>query len=287
MDTFSARALSAAGFRHGCIEEKSRMPIPNYHTHTALCGHADGMPADYLEQAVRGGCSALGFSDHCPYPADEYDTWPNMRMHAAEAPQYIAAVRQAAAQAPFPVYAGFECEYAPRYESWYRDTLLGEFGAHYLVLGQHWLPSGRSMTYAPELTEPADIRAYFALTIRAMQTGLFAFLAHPDIIMADGRSWNDELGALFSDLIDAAMGCHMPLEINGYGLVKQAVRSSHGSRQPYPVDQFWQLAADKHAEVICNSDAHTSAAVIENAHRARRYAARFGITPIESLRLAE
>ena len=42
--------------------------ISSFHTHTYLCNHAQGTVTDYYSVAVSEGCSALGFSDHCPYP---------------------------------------------------------------------------------------------------------------------------------------------------------------------------------------------------------------------------
>ena len=63
--------------------------IYNFHTHTELCHHAKGKPMDYAEQALRDGCTALGFSDHCPYPAEFEDTWPHVRMSVEETPLYV------------------------------------------------------------------------------------------------------------------------------------------------------------------------------------------------------
>ena len=54
--------------------------ISSFHTHTYLCNHAQGTVTDYYSVAVSEGCSALGFSDHCPYPNDGVDTWPDIRM---------------------------------------------------------------------------------------------------------------------------------------------------------------------------------------------------------------
>jgi len=125
--------------------------ISNYHTHTLFCKHADGLPKDYIEQAASDGCKALGFSDHCPYPNDERDTWSNIRMKKAEAQEYLSLIREAALDAPFPVYAGFECEWHPMYASWYKDVLLGEFGCDYLVHGPHWVFVNGDFKYAPEI----------------------------------------------------------------------------------------------------------------------------------------
>ena len=39
------------------------MPLSNYHTHTAYCDGKD-TPRALVEEAVRLGCPALGFSGH-------------------------------------------------------------------------------------------------------------------------------------------------------------------------------------------------------------------------------
>jgi histidinol-phosphatase (PHP family) len=236
-----------------------------------------------VAQAITDGADALGFSDHCPYPHDGVDTWDATRMTVEEARDYFDDVREAAKDAPFPVYAGFECEWAPRYESWYRDTLLGEYGADYLVLGAHWLSIGKKNIYAPTILDMADIKAYFAQTIQGIESGLYRFLAHPDLVLAEGLDWNCELAALFADLIDAAMSRKMPLEINGYGLIKPKVSSVAGKRYQYPVDEFWRMAAEKGADVICNSDAHTPDYVMQGVRNARAYAAQFSFSPLEMI----
>lgn len=258
--------------------------MTNFHTHTSLCKHAAGMPKAYIAQAAQEGCQALGFSDHCPYPSGADNTWPHMRMTREEADLYMEAVRQA--ESPFPVYAGFECEYDPRYESWYRDELLGRLKADYLVLGSHWLPRGNEFVYVKCIESPLDIKAYIDHTIDAMRTELYSFLAHPDLLMIAGHDWNPYLAAIFADLIDAAIDLDLPLEINGYGLCKKPIQTKAGSRPPYPVDEFWELAAQKGAAVICCSDAHEASAVIKQARMARDYASRFGLTPIEIPRMA-
>ena len=131
------------------------MEISSFHTHTKLCKHATGMPVDYLEEAkaflkkYNYTCKGFGFSDHCPYPNDGTDNWPEVRMTTEEAPDYIKAVREAAKTVDFPVIAGFECEWDSMYKSWYKDFLLSELGADYLVLGSHWTPLENERNYIP------------------------------------------------------------------------------------------------------------------------------------------
>lgn len=258
-------------------------PISNFHTHSLLCNHAIGKPEDYFNQALKDGCSALGFSDHCPYPAGTPDYWPNIRMTVEQAPEYTAWVRKLQKDSPFPVYLGFECEWDKRLESWYRDGLKGQFGADYLVLGSHWITRGDIHDYIPDVYSAEDLITYTKQTIEAMQSGLFAFLAHPDLCMAHNRKWDNEVAACMKAILDAAIGLDMPLEVNGLGMHKPMCPAENGMRYAYPVDEFWQMVAESSAKVICNADAHDPKDVIAHARKARQYAEKFDIKPIESI----
>ena len=95
--------------------------------------------------------------------------------------------------------------------------------------------------------------------------------------------WTKNTEAVSKAIIDAAVSLNMPIEINGYGLAKKTQRTSRGIRQIYPYVEFWELAADSKAKIICNSDAHFPDDVIFNAWRARDFAGRFGIDIFEFL----
>ena len=51
-------------------------------------------------------------------------------------------------------------------------------------------------------------------------------------------------------------------------------------RYQYPFDDFWYYAKEKGAKVICNSDAHDFADVIDGHIRGRDYARKIGFTEI-------
>jgi histidinol-phosphatase (PHP family) len=261
------------------------MKISNYHTHTMLCHHAVGMPADYVAQAVKDGCSALGFSDHCPYPCEMSDYWPEIRMDITQVHQYTAAVKEAAATAPFPVYLGFECEWDAGYKNWYSDALLGTYGARYLVFGAHWYTEGKQHIYVQDISDTAALHVYTDQTIQGIRSGLFTFLAHPDLLMGGWKYWDREAESCLHAILQAAVDCNMPVEINGYGMVKEPVITEYGSRFQYPIEEFWKIAAESGAEVLCNSDAHDPADVIKNARLARTFAEKMGIKPVENLLL--
>lgn len=269
--------------------------ISNFHTHTYLCGHAEGWVPDYVRVAQLAGCTALGFSDHCPYPESDskfwkerteqsarfLNLWPEIRMAEWETEDYVQAVREAAAQADFPVYLGFECEYDRRLHSWYKDELLGRWQADYLVFGPHWVAGTDDLPYAPIVSSKSEIRRYFAGVLEGIASGLFAFVAHPDLIMASSRAWDADIEAGMRDLLQAAISCGMPVEVNGIGLARAAQVGKEGLL--YPCNRFWELVAESGAKVICNSDAHQSEYTITHAQLARDYAKRFGLVPLETI----
>ncbi len=252
------------------------MSVSSFHTHTRLCKHASGVPGDYVRaaEAFAEPCSALGFSDHCPYPDG---AWAGSRMRADQLDEYARLVREAASDAPFPVRYGFECEWYPAYESWYRDFLLGECGAEYLVYGAHWVRDAGEFIYIPDAAIPRLLRPYVKLTCQGIASGLYSFMAHPDILLAGYHSLTPDVRAACVDIIDAAVDASLPLEINGLGMTRPRVPGDRGLRYQYPVREFWELAAERGARIICSSDAHRPEDATAYAVNARDFALSIGI----------
>ena len=259
--------------------------ICNFHTHTKLCRHAEGVPVDYVEQAVKDGCTALGFTDHCPYPDSCYDYWTHIRMSEEEVPLYHQWIETAREAAPFPVYEGFECEWDSNIASWYTEELRGKHGAQFLVLGPHWVTDGSSHVYVRDFENHSQLNKYIDQLVEGMASGAFNFLAHPDLFFACPlfAEWTEQTKACSRAIIDAASDLNIPLEINGLGMSRPLVDTSHGMRYAYPRLEFWEMAAQSEVQIICNSDAHFPKDVIFNAWRARDFAGRFGFKPVETL----
>lgn len=251
--------------------------IPNFHTHTSLCHHAEGSPIDYARRAKADGCSTLGFSDHCPYPDGSEDSWSGTRMAESEAALYIADARRAGIEAGVNVLAGFECEWDPSYDSWYRDALLGEAGADYLAFGPHWAALGGVHAYVIDLESKADFREYIRQTADGITRGPYSFVAHPDLFMAKWREWDDDAKAFSREIIGAAVARGIPLEVNGLGMRRGLMPTRRGERYGYPYEEFWRMAVEMGAKAVCDSDAHSPAAVIADARAARSFAQKIGV----------
>lgn len=256
------------------------MNITSFHTHTYLCKHASGTALDYVKQAEKDGCAALGFSDHCPYPNDS--VWLGSRMTCAQVPDYIQAVDLARKSASFPVYWGFECEWYPAYESWYRDYLRAELSAEFLVYGSHWVSDNGEFLYIADINDPALLSRYVQLTVEALRTGLYDCFAHPDLFLAGFIHLNADVRAACLDIIDAAVAMDIPMEINGLGLLRPEILGDSGYRSPYPVREFWEMASDVGARIVCNSDAHQPSEVVIGARRAKDFAASIGVSVIDT-----
>ncbi len=258
--------------------------LKNFHTHTALCHHAIGMPEDYAVQAEKDGCTALGFSDHCPYPSSRKDDfWQKIRMFENETPLYINSIKKATEIVHIPLYTGFECEWDKGYNNWYKDGLKGQYGAQYLVLGQHWVTVGVRHIYAMDIHETSLLHKYIDQLIEGMQTGLFSFVAHPDLILGGWKEWNLEIQSCMKEVIKAAEICNIPLEINGLGLHKNPVNVNGKFRFPYPVKEFWQLVSCSTVKTICNADAHDPFQIIPFLKDARNFANETYNKPLKGL----
>ena len=229
----------------------------NLHTHTYRCGHAIGDAADYAQAAMQASLQVLGFSDHVPLPDNR---WKEVRMHMQERSAYLEAVQAAAEKYPqLTIYAGFECEYFLEYHSYYSE-LLESGMCDYLIGSVHFIPLDGSWQYISDaVTTPKTLACYTDLVIKTIDSGLFPFIAHPDLFASSYLSWDAEAKACSRAICEAAADKKIPLEINGLGFRKPYVPDAGRGgalRPPYPLKEFWDIAREYDIIVTINSDAH-------------------------------
>ncbi len=256
----------------------------NYHTHTFRCHHASGDAIDYARIAVAGGCKVLGISDHAPMPDGR---WINVRMAMEELDAYEAAI--SAAQATHPqltMLVALECEHLDENESFYRDELLGRRGYDYLIGACHYSEiEGAWRSSFEGLSTVAKLQAYAKQCIRTMRSGLFAFIAHPDIIGCSNAEWSEETAACARDICAASAALEVPLELNAYGIRKPWIQTADGKRPTYPWPPFWEIAAEEGALVVLNSDAHRPQDVLAGYDELAAIRDRYGLREADLGRL--
>ncbi|MBN1799739.1 MAG: histidinol-phosphatase [Spirochaetales bacterium] len=251
--------------------------LKNYHTHTYRCKHATGDIADYAEAALADGINVLGFTDHTPLPDNR---WLSVRMHMDELEEYLSAITKAKPQYPgLTILSGLECDYFIEYHNFYKEELLGAWGLDYLIAGTHFFKvNGRFRGAHGGTMDRKELKAYTKACIKAIESGLFTFISHPDLFGMSCLEWDKEARAASQDILAAAAHNRVALEINSYGLRKKRVRSDQGERPVYPVQQFWELAADYDVKVVANSDAHTPEEVAGGIEYCQQLAADWGLT---------
>ncbi|MBA3709651.1 MAG: histidinol-phosphatase [Planctomycetes bacterium] len=250
--------------------------LANYHTHTFRCKHASGDAPDFARVAVAGGCKVLGFSDHTPLPDGR---WQDFRMYLPEIDAYEASVRRARQEQPaLTVLLGMECEYTREYGEFYRDELLGRRGYDYLIGACHLTElDGQWIGSFDRTTTPRALAAYAAICTRTMESGLFAFIAHPDIFGCCNPVWTSDTAACARDICAASVATGVPLEINGLGFRKPWLDTPDGKRPQYPWAPFWKIAAEHGVRVVLNSDAHHPQDVLANYDDVAALRDRFGL----------
>ena len=255
----------------------------NWHTHTFRCRHASGDFADYAAAAREAGISVLGVSDHCPLPDDRAIS---VRMAFSELQGYIDGFRAARDAVPgVELHLGVELEHWIDLVPDYPRELLAR-GVEYVVGAPHHfhLRDGTRVqswdVVAPEL-QPRYAREYGDFVEGMIESGLYAFIAHPDLLGCFCDRWSPECEEAARKIARASLRCGIPLEVNGWGLGKKPVVDAGTGllRHQYPWEPFWKAVGEEGATVLVNSDAHAPRAVACNFGEALAMCSRCGIVP--------
>lgn len=243
--------------------------IANLHTHTPRCRHASGTESEYVRVALERGLKTLGFSDHTPYWFSG-DYYSHMRMYPQELPEYIETILflKEKFRGQIDIRLGLEVEYYPDFfpelMRRLRDTEI-----EYILLGQHWIGNEMNEPYCGAPTEDETVLTrYCDQVIAALETGLFTYVAHPDLIhyIGDPKIYTRHIRRLCR----AAKSCDTPLEINLLGL---------RAGRHYPHLPLWEIAAEEGCKVVLGSDAHKPESVLipENEAQGLKIADQFGL----------
>ena len=251
--------------------------IANYHTHTWRCNHAKGAEEEYVTRAISRGLEVLGFSDHSPYifPGEYYS---HFRMKMDLLDDYVDTVLtlRKKYEDRIQIPLGLEIEYYP--------DLIGELmpilrdrPIDYLLLGQHFVGNEVDEPYSGRaMGSEEHLKRYCRQVAEALNTGLFTYLAHPDLLDFRGEKkvYQEHMALICRE----AKQCGIPLEFNLLGL-------RNGRNYPNPL--FWELAAREGNRVVLGCDAHSPEALSDLAaeETALKILSRFGVRPEEKVSL--
>lgn len=231
-------------------------PFANYHTHTPRCMHATGTEEEYIRAALQTGFQVLGFADHSPWAfASDYTS--RIRMLPDELPGYVQtlrALRQKYA-GQLKLYIGLEAEYFPAYQGWLAEQ-VDAFGLDYLILGNHFDTTEEDRIYFGVNRTVSGMLRYTELTIKGMETGMYRYLAHPDLFLNEYEQFDENAAAACRTLCEAAAALRIPLEYNMLG--RDRIAKPH-TGLGYTTPEFWRIAAEYSVQAILGCDAHAPA----------------------------
>ncbi len=245
---------------------------PDYHTHTPLCRHATGEPADYAWQALAVGFAEIGFSDHSPMRQDDFDDW---RMRNDQLEEYVEKVRKA--QKDFPqltIRLALEVDYLPGHEDWIRD-LAARHPWDYFIGSVHYVSDTWAVDNPYKLSEWKNRDAfevwsvYFERLTMAAETGFFEIIGHADLPKKFGHRPTRDCTPLYERFLTAAKKHDCAIELNTAGLRKDC-------KEIYPSRKILQLAFQQNVPITFGSDANAPEEVGMNFQEAIQLARDVG-----------
>lgn len=218
--------------------------IANYHTHTRWCRHGVGEIEDYIKSGIENRLVELAITEHVPLrdnmdkrrmPFEEFEAYNKELDTMIE--KYKDKIR---------IYKGFECEYYPEVIEDHK-RFREEYGYKLLILGQHRCGIDRSIdNFKPK--DRGALYLYAETVIRGLDTGLYHFLAHPDLVLTGYEGgWDIHSQRVMGQIFKKCEEFDIPIEINGNGLY---------THRDYPNKNAFLLSKEYKLRYIVNTDAH-------------------------------
>ena len=226
--------------------------MTNFHMHTSRCHHAYASDEDFVLTSIQNGFEVIGFSDHSCWKYDS-DFIPHMRMRVEDFDDYkksVLALKEKYKD-QVEIHLGMEAEYYPDMQDWLLQFCVDE-EIEYLIFGNHFYKSDELGIYFGNVN-PRYVQAYFDTCIEGLKTGMYSYLAHPELILRNEYlRWNSEIEAQFTRICKLCKKLDIPLEYNVLGM---QMNQKLGYLS-YPHPRFWRLAGKYGCKAIIGMDAH-------------------------------
>ena len=239
-----------------------------FHVHTYRCKHgSDESDEDYIRTALSLGAEKITFTDHCPFPGNQFKN----RMEMEQLSEYIESLTylQEKYQDQIKIEIGLEVEFLSSMMKFYEE--LKRMNLKPLIIGQHFFqhPDG-SFSFDDENKSDEYIGCCNSM-IEGMKTGLFDVVAHPDRFFRRCKKWTSEMTDISNELIATAAQNNIILEKNLSSYEKLIEKSNY----IYWRNEFWDLVDQyNHDEsnpvkTIVGFDAHSTEQMIKRMDYAK------------------
>lgn len=246
--------------------------ILDYHMHLVADDHFEKCPYTvdrvrlYVEKAKAAGVQQIGITEHCNRFVEfkpvmghltEGENTANTslewlkRSFNEDLSAYVDMLQEAKAQG-LPVKASIEADYIPGYEE-QTKAILDRYPFDYVLGSVHFLGNW-GIDISPENGWPtADVDQayldYFRTMEKAISSGLFDVMAHPDLIKKFGHVPSFPLDEVYDSLARTAAEAGVAMEISSAGLFKDV-------GEAYPSLALLKRMFEHGVPITLGSDAH-------------------------------
>ena len=172
-------------------------------------------------------------------------------------PRYLEAVESACDSSAnrLTIRLGLECDFLEGREAWIEE-LTTKTDWDYLVGSVHYINDEWAIDdpdpkwndrWHGHIEEVWEI--YWEKYRRCAASGLFDFLAHPDLVKKFGHRPDGDLRRFYEPTVKVIAEAGIAIEISTAGLRKPCA-------ELYPADGFLDLAAEAGVPIVISSDAH-------------------------------
>ena len=250
--------------------------LTSYHNHTTW---SDGAPtlAAQIQAAKAAGLDELGISDHYVlYPGGEEVDWS---LPLDMLGDYVLELRAAAHEVRgLTLRLGIEADFFPETIEDLRER-LAPYPWDYVIGSVHYVdgfPIDENTRFWDALSpeeQNEKWRLYWVRIRQLAESGVFDFVAHPDLPKKFGHRPTVDLTAEITAALDAIAAADMAIEINTAGW-------SLPAGEAYPSLELLQAARAREIPLLINADAHFPEFLTRNFDRARDLAREAGYTEL-------
>jgi histidinol-phosphatase (PHP family) len=233
-----------------------KLPLVDYHVHTARCGHATGAMERYVEHAIEAGLTELGFSDHLYMywlPPDRRD--PELGMAEWEHDFYIEDVERCRGRyaSDITIRLSTEADFIPGHER-ELEAILRRYDWDYVIGSVHFIDDwgfddARYLGGFEAWDVDALYARYFDLVGASAETGLFDTIGHMDLVKKFGHRPTRDPSEAYACLASRLAQTGVCVEVNTAGLRKPV-----GEMYPHP--DLLRACHAANVPVTLGSDAH-------------------------------
>lgn len=231
--------------------------LTDYHTHTERGPYSVAWLEEFLKVARSRGIAEYGVSEHgyrFRQTAHLLDNPWTRERRTEDLDEYLRMVEEARA-AGHHVRFGLELDYIPGKEE-ALAAFIGQYPFDYVIGSVHWLGDfGFDLLEMKHMWRGRDLRTiydeYFSILIRMVESRLFDFVGHADVIKVFGYEPDDPvfLQEWYERLAETFANCDAVFEISTAGLRKPVGKL-------YPAPGLLKACKARGVPTVINSDAH-------------------------------